>query len=160
MPAGVAVDPPVAFGEVSVSSLNDAKDAMLERLERKGKILLAAGRFLQVDSGSAYFGLPNPMHLQRCVEWAGPWEAVVRAFTGAALSVILTVDPLDDGPAQASSDRPPQALASLPEPAEHDVDDFYPDELTDAPSVPIATTLDHLTKAFPGAQVVEDGANR
>ena len=54
------VGPPVAFGEVTLASLNGAKDSMLEQLERKGKILLAAGRFLHADASSAVFGLPNP----------------------------------------------------------------------------------------------------
>ena len=40
------------------------------------------------------------------------------------------------------------------------MDDFDPNELVDAHDAAAPTTLDHLTKAFPGAQVVDEGLNR
>ena len=162
------VGPPEPFGEISTDALNAAKEAMLELLDRKGKILLAAGRFLHGDAATAVFGLPNPMHLQRCMEWRASWESVVRAYTGAALGLSLVVDPQSDGPigantfdaaavptSQSVSEGPPTMGAP-----EHDIDDFDPADLIDAPAAAIPTTLDHLTKAFPGAQVVDDGHGR
>ena len=169
-PAGTPapVGPPAPFGEITTDALNAAKEHMLELLDRKGKILLAAGRFLHGDATTAVFGLPNPMHLQRCVEWRGPWESVVRSYTGASLGLSLVVDPQGDGPigAQTVDAAVVPALQSVSEQSptmddpEHDIDDFDPSELIDVPAAAIPTTLDHLTKAFPGAQVVDDGQGR
>ena len=163
-PAG----PPAPFGEISTDALNAAKEPMLELLDRKGKILLAAGRFLHGDAATAVFGLPNPMHLQRCMEWRAPWESVVRSYTGAALGLSLVVDPQGDGPIGAHTVDDvavpaPQSVSEAPPTMgapEHDIDDFDPADLIDAPAAAIPTTLDHLTKAFPGAQVVDDGHGR
>ena len=162
-PASAPALPPLDFGAVTATALNEAKDAMLELLERKGKILLAAGRFLHADASEATFGLPNPMHLQRCLEWGAPWQAVVQAYTGASVAIRLVVEPQSDdlhaGAALTLSDGPAVDPAN-PGVVDFDPDDFDPDDLVDAPQTAIPTTLEHLTNAFPGAQVVEEGHAR
>ena len=161
--ASAPVLPPVDFGAVTATALNEAKDAMLELLERKGKVLLAAGRFLHVDASEAAFGLPNPMHMQRCLEWAAPWQAVVQAYTGASVAIRLVVEPQPDGlhvGAVLTSSEGPAADTANAGAGDFDPDDFDPDDLVDAPQTAIPTTLEHLTNAFPGAQVVEEGYTR
>ena len=154
---------PVDFGAVTATALNEARDAMLELLERKGKVLLAAGRFLHADASEAAFGLPNPMHLQRCLEWAAPWQAVVQTYTGASVVIRLVVEPQSDGlppgAVLARSDVPAVDPANAGA-GDFDPDDFDPDDLVDAPQTAIPTTLEHLTNAFPGAQVVDEGYTR
>ena len=84
------------------------------------------------------------------------------------MGLSLVVDPQGDGPigAQTVDAAAVPALQGVSEQSptmddpEHDIDDFDPAELIDAPAAAIPTTLDHLTRAFPGAQVVDDGHGR
>ena len=158
-----------AFGRVSVSSLNAAREAMLDLLEpadRKAKMLLSAGRFTDGDESSATYGLPNAMHLRRCEEWRATWEVAVRRFTGAALTLRLGVDtaaafdsdppdPGDEsGPGADAGRTSGRAKGQASEPELEDHHDIDLSDLVDAPAVP--TTLEHLTQAFPGAEVVTE----
>ena len=142
---------PVAL---SSDALNEEREPILERLERRAKVVFTAGRFLSADATSVVFGLPNAMHLDRCREWAGDLERAVRAATATDATLQLVVD---TSAADVSENRANEPLLRVVpgEPTGEELDIDLTD-LTDAPSVAAPTMLDHLTSAFPGAEVVDD----
>ena len=161
-PASVAPDPTPASPDravaLTVDALNDAREVILERLERRAKVLFGAGRFLFADESTVRFGLPNAMHLERCREFAGDLERAVRASTATEVVMQLDVDPMAGVVPEGPVGQP--LLRSVPEDPRADEQDIDMAELTDAPAVRAPTTLDHLTAAFPGAEVVDDAFPR
>jgi len=113
----------------------------------------SSGRFVEVVDGTAHYGLPNQVTCDRCEEGRPEVEAALAARFGRPVPVRLVVD--------TTSAPPPDALdaAALTRPgddAEHEdeADLGAPiEELADAGSV--ASGLDLITGAFPGAQVVD-----
>src|SRR5581483_5943527 len=119
-------------------------DVLLAKIPRAAKARYSAGRFVEVGNEGAVFALPNEPHREKCEEFrpaASPGTPVAR------------------GPAT----RPPPARSATlptpePEPEQHqhepeeiiDVDD-----LVDAPP-DNRTSVDQLTEAFPGAELLQE----
>ena len=122
-------------------------DGLLEQMSRKGRARFAAGRFTAVDDGTAFMGLPNEPHRKRCEDLRGELEAVLAVRFGATVPVRLVVD---DGSAdRASSTR------SNPEQRKPQADDEVDlAALVDADAAE-GSAVERLTKAFPGAALVD-----
>ena len=107
-------------------------------------VQLAAGRFVAPTGASVAFGLPNAIHRDRCQGLRPDLEAALTAHFGRPVPVELVVDETDNP--SGSEQRPESG-----QPADDDVIDL--EELVDAPDVD--TGIDALTKAFPGAVLIE-----
>jgi DNA polymerase III subunit gamma/tau len=147
----------------------------LERTNRKARTLLMAGRFMIEEGDALTYGVPNPMHLNRCAEYAGDLTAATVAMLGRSVTVELVVDPEgaspmsepEQGDDEASSPlaRRGAHLRSVPAPTE-DTDAPVIDEtptpeedidladLTDATDAHAPTPAAAFMKAFPGAELV------
>jgi DNA polymerase III subunit gamma/tau len=147
----------------------------LERTNRKARTLLMAGRFMIEEGSALTYGVPNPMHLNRCAEYASDLTAATMAVLGRAVTVELVVDPEgaspmsdpEPGDDEASSPlaRRGAHLRSVPAPVEDPaapvVDDTpTPEEdidladLTDATDSNAPTPAAAFMKVFPGAEIV------
>jgi DNA polymerase-3 subunit gamma/tau len=101
----------------------------------------STGRFVEVDGDAAVLALPNDIMRAKCEEKRPELERVLVEHFGRAVPVRLVVDP---AVAPTSTGPPP------PEPDDH-VD---LEGLVDAPD-DRRTGIDRLTRAFPGAEVVD-----
>jgi DNA polymerase III subunit gamma/tau len=147
----------------------------LERTNRKARTLLMAGRFMIEEGDALTYGVPNPMHLNRCAEFANDLTAATVTILGRAVTVELVVDPEgaspmsdpEPGDDEASSPlaRRGTHLRSVPAPIEDAavpvVDDTpTPEEdidladLTDATDSNAPTPAAAFMKVFPGAEIV------
>lgn len=147
----------------------------LERTNRKARTLLMAGRFMIEEGDALTYGVPNPMHLNRCAEFVSDLTAATVAMLGRAVTVELVVDPEgaspmsepEPGDDEASSPlaRRGVHLRSVPAPVEDGsapvVDDTpTPEEdidladLTDATDSNAPTPAAAFMKVFPGAEIV------
>jgi hypothetical protein len=109
------------------------------------KALFAAGRFVSADENGAVFALPTVPHRQKCEERRKDVETALATHFGRPIPLTLVVD----GETTATAAAGPPAST----PADEDVD---PDELVDAPSAPPRSSIDRLTQAFPGAELLTD----
>ena len=109
-------------------------DELLGRLPGSARALFKAGRFLDGADGAAVFALPNAVHRDRCEKRRPEVEDVLSAHFGRTVRLQLVVDPGSSAPAGAGDD-------SI--------------ELSDEP-VKAAPGIEHLTRAFPGAELVEE----
>ena len=148
----------------------------LERTNRKARTLLMAGRFMIEEGDVLTYGVPNPMHLNRCAEFASDLTAATAAVLGRAVTVELVVDPEgaspmsepEPGDEEASSPlaRRGAHLRSVPAPLddisaapaidetptpEEDIDLA---DLTDATDSNAPTPAAAFMKVFPGAEIV------
>lgn len=152
---------------ITVSDLlGGGRDEVFELLERRAKVMLSAGRFVRISDEQVEFGLPNAMHLQRCVEWLPTLTTATSAALGRPITVLLVVDSAaSPGPLAYESEGVPvptsgRRLVAVP-PLDEDAG-FEPEDeidlsaLADANDVVAPSTLDHLTSVFPGAEIVDD----
>lgn len=137
---------PVPSSEALVAAWDDG---LLEEMSRKGRARFSAGRFIDVQDGTAVMGLPNEPHRKRCEDLRGELEAVLAARFGTAVPVRLVVDdgPVDRAPARGTKATPP---ARSPQ-ADDEVD---LSALVDADSAE-GSVVERLTRAFPGAALVD-----
>jgi len=124
-------------------------DEILGSLSNKARTRFAGGRFLPSAGDTLRFGLPNEIHRDRCTEVRGEVDDALEEHFGHRIDLELTVD---DGSA-APADLAGSAGSNEP------VADGE-DEIIDVTSLEDAadaneTTLDRLTKAFPGSELVE-----
>jgi hypothetical protein len=99
------------------------------------------------------FGLPNPVHAQRCEECRADVEAALGAHFGHPVQVRIVVDD--------QAEAPPVPGAPAPPPDAHAPDDEAIDlhDLVDATDL-ADTGVDRVTAVFPGAELVDDGQDR
>jgi DNA polymerase III subunit gamma/tau len=128
-------------------------DGILASLPQRAKVRFAGGRWLRVEDGTAVFGLPNPVHAQRCEECRVDVEAALAAHFGTTVPVRLVVDEHAEAPAAPGA--PPPAAPTVHE----DPEDIDVADLADADDV-ADTGLDRIAAVFPGAELVDEGPDR
>lgn len=141
---------------------------MLGRLPQKAKARLGVGRFVGVEDDVALLALPNPIHCGRAEEVKADAERELSEHFGRPVRLRLVVDgadgppasvPLATSPASATTTTsPPSATtrgpgATVLSPPE---ENFDLRELRDAPTPSLASPVDHVMRAFEGAELVED----
>ena len=119
-------------------------DKILPQLKGMVKALFAAGRFVSADDKGAVFALPTAPHRQKCEEKRKDVETALAAHYGRPIPLTLVVD--------AGESAAPAAVATS-SPADEEVDLT---ELVDAPAAPPTSSIDRLTQAFPGAELLTD----
>ena len=96
---------------------------------------------------------PNAVHQAKCSEHVAVVAAAFQAATGT--EVVVTVGVNNNAPREHNERRAPARQVEQPiDDIPHD--DIDPNELVDAPTVPVESPLDRITKAFPGARVVNE----
>ena len=121
-------------------------DEILGSLSNKARTRFAGGRFLPSSGDTLRFGLPNAIHRDRCVELQPEVNEALAQHFGRKIRLELVVD---DG----STDQPVETPADAPndQPEDEIIDVASLEDATDANE----TTLERLTNAFPGAELVE-----
>jgi len=127
-------------------------DGVLSGLNQRAKVRFAGGRWLSIDGDTAVFGLPNPMHAQRCEECRPDVEAALGAHFGRTIAVRVIVDEHAEAPGS------PGPAATATEPVDESTEIDLTD-LTDAHDV-AETGVDRITAAFPGAKLVDPPSDR
>ena len=118
----------------------------------------SAGRFLEPEGGTAQFGLPNPVHRDRCEEVRAEVDDALAAHFGASVPLALVVDNAEIEPdifatasAGSANDEPPPI---------DDDEAVDLDALTDADDAQVALSgVDRVLATFEGSTVVEDPSN-
>jgi DNA polymerase-3 subunit gamma/tau len=136
--------------ELQLSAISAVWTDLLGNLPQRPKVRFAGGRWLSVTDGVATFGLPNPVHAQRCEECRGDVEAALTAHFGRPVSVRVVVDGDAEEPTDHGAPRPQTAEA------DEDVDVH---DLTDAEDV-AETGVERVAAVFPGAQRVDPPPDR
>ncbi len=164
-PAASVPAPDAPVSELSLEGLNTDKESVLDALERKAKVLLLAGRFVSFADGVAEYGLPNAMHLQRCVEHEAALSSAISSRFGTQVACRFVVDQAPafgvvDDRSDSGEDfgYSPSGRAAVADPSDGFEDEASIDiaELVDATDVSASSTLDTLVKVFPGAEIVPD----
>jgi hypothetical protein len=157
----------VTAGELpSLDELTAAMaDGVLSRLKGVAKAIYTAGRFVDVRDGVAVFALANAATRDRAERVRGDVEAALAQQFGRPVPLSLvdeqgagggTPSTNRRGAAPRSANGPAPAAAAEPDPPAAPEPDEAVDvtELRDATDV-AATGVERLTRAFPGAEVVE-----
>ena len=175
-PSSAAVDAPAG-------PLVTLKDAWLAEVRSRITVaMFRAGHFMSVADDVAVFALPNQMTCAKCEERRAEVEPVLATVLGRAVALQLVVGADHSGPMPTDSSEPMTASAAgaRPEgvgrPGEHRSaaaernpnvtsdphhgipadDDVDVDDLRDAPSAPVASPIDVMLSAFPGAELVQE----
>lgn len=126
-------------------------DTILESLPQQARSRYRAGRFLEIENGSAIFALPNPIHKDRCEEVKNEVELALRNYFGVRVPLKLQVDtapsPLDGDSGINSANR--TTIVDLPDEEEIDFS-----EVSEGEAVKVVSPKERLLKAFPGAEEI------
>ena len=125
-------------------------DTVMAGLAQRPRVRFAGGRWLSVSDGAAVFGLPNPVHVQRCEECRAEVETALSSHFGQPVSVRIVVDDVAEAPQDHGA---PRADTAEPD------DEVDLAGLTDADDV-AETGVDRVTAIFPGAQRVDPPPDR
>jgi DNA polymerase III subunit gamma/tau len=151
-PAPVAAAAEGPAGTLDLSALEAVwSSSVLDGLANRARARYKPGRFLSLDGGVARFGLPNPIHRDRCAELVGEVEAALSAAVGRPVTLRLEVDATaapEAGRGPGSGARPSNQPA---DDTGEDVGDIG--DLTDASDV-ASSGIERLTRAFPGSEVI------
>jgi len=130
-------------GPLDLQQLNSTWEGSVRSgLKPLVRALFSAGEFVAVEPpATARFRAPNAAHGARC---AAHLDDVAGAL-GQALGMKMTII-LDDQPEVAV------ATPAVDDAPEEPID---PDELVDVPPADVPTPVDSITRAFPGAHVVD-----
>jgi DNA polymerase III gamma/tau subunit len=114
-------------------------DTVLRSLSGRAKARFGAGRFTGVEGGAAVFALPNAHYLSRCEEVRAEVEAALAAHFGRRVALRLAVE---------------HSAAATDEPAPGGDEDVI--DLGDVRegAAAVASPVDRLRQAFPGAEEV------
>jgi hypothetical protein len=154
-PAPTAPPPPAAEpaasgatggGELTSVDLTRSWDDVLKQLRPRVKGMFTSGRVLGVEGGEAVVGFQT----QTLVDMAEGMRTDVEAAIAAAVGHPVRLRVVVDG-ARADAATGPTPIDPTPEDEAHDVRD-----LVDAPPAEVKSPLDHLTSAFPGAEVLDE----
>jgi hypothetical protein len=130
-------------------------DVVLGKLPRAAKTLYSAGRFVEVrGDGAVLFALPNEPHMKRCEELRPMVEQVLADHLGRSVTLALTVDE-GSPPAAAPAPKAPPRTAPPPSVVHEPEEVIDVHELVDAPP-DNRTSVDRLTEAFPGAELLQE----
>jgi DNA polymerase-3 subunit gamma/tau len=121
-------------------------DHVVPRLKGMARALYLPGRFVASDGAVAVFALPNQQQIAKCEPHRAEVERVLAAQFHRPVPLRLV---LDDEGAGAGADNPLDPASVVDE----DVD---LSELVDAPPGSELSGLERLTKAFPGAQLIDE----
>jgi DNA polymerase III subunit gamma/tau len=124
-------------------------DTILAGLAPATKARFGAGRFIEGDGATAVFALPNAAHRDVCEGRRGEVEAALAKHFGGPVPLRLVVE--SDGGDAPVPETPSNAPKAAP--PEDEVVDLA--SLEDAPSA-VASDIDRLAKAFPGAELVDE----
>jgi hypothetical protein len=119
-------------------------DHVVPRLKGMARAIYLPGRFVGADDSRATFALPSPQQVTKCEQYRAEVEAALAAQFHRPVPLQLVVD--DGGPADAGVQRADVALD----------DEIDLADLVDAPPSSAPTSLDRLTQAFPGAQLIDE----
>ena len=144
-PSAQSADLPDLAGFVAVWT-----DDILGALAQKPRVRFAGGRWLSIDADTAVFGLPNPVHAQRCEECRPEVEAALQARFGRPVAVRIVVD----GDAVDPSTPTAAGPIEVDQPSDIDLTD-----LTDADDI-AETGVDRVAAMFPGAELVDPPSDR
>jgi hypothetical protein len=150
-PAPEAAAPAVASDlTVTLPGVQGSWDTILKGLRPRAKGMFTSGRLIGVEENRVVYGFPSATVRDMAEGQRPELEAALSAHFGGGVTVRLVVDGNGGAPSPTSSGPAPD-----PEPD----DDPAPDltALTDAPAAEVATPVEHLTKAFPGAEVIDEG---
>ncbi|MEM7092049.1 MAG: DNA polymerase III subunit gamma/tau [Actinomycetota bacterium] len=133
---------------------------LLETLSGRVRSRFAAGEFMPHDGGSAIFGLPNPVHRDRCEEVRGEVDEALATKFGAPVPLKLEVDTSEPEPdIFASPPVEPTTSSGAPEAPviDHDDEAVDLDGLVDAGADAEPTTgVDMVLSTFEGSKLLED----
>ena len=151
------VQPAAASGGIpSQSELSAAWQPLLESMSGRVRSRFSAGHFMPSGADTANFGLPNPVHRDRCEEIRAEVDAAIASHFGRPIPLALVVDETEPEPDFFNPPPSGGAVAvAEPEPtvsAEEDVDvHSLVDATGDVPSAE-----DRVLATFEGSTVLED----
>jgi hypothetical protein len=122
-------------------------DHVVPRLKGIAKAIYLPGRFVATDGMRATFALPGPQQVAKCETYRAEVEAALAAQFHRPVPLLLVVD--DGAPADTGVERADIAL-------DDEVDEVDLAGLVDAPPGSVPSSLDRLTQAFPGAQLIDE----
>jgi DNA polymerase-3 subunit gamma/tau len=145
-----AAPAPASDLTVTLPGVQGAWDTILKGLRPRAKGMFTSGRLIGVEENRVVYGFPSETVRDMAEGQRPELEAALAGHFGAVVPVRLVVDGTAVAPSPAMSSPTPDAAPD---------DDPGPDltALTDAPAADATSPVDHLTKAFPGAEVIDEG---
>jgi len=153
--------PPAAGAIPTKDELQAMWQGALEKLSGRVRSRFAAGHFVDSTADSAMFGLPNPVHRDRCQEERSEVDQALAAHFGRPIPLELVVDLVEEEPSFFAS--PPSggagAVAEVADagPEEEEIVDVH--DLVDATG-DIPSAQDRVMNTFEGSTLLEDPPNQ
>jgi DNA polymerase-3 subunit gamma/tau len=132
-----------------------AMTTQLEDLSQKVRVRFKGGRILDVAGSTIRFGVPNPIHRDRCRDVKDEVEQALSAHFGQAVTLDIVVDGGSAAPIDPAK-LEPRGPAPVADESEQDIGPV--EELADATEAS-SGSVDRITKAFPGSKVIEGPAS-
>jgi len=153
-PASSAATAATAADELSVADAAAALRECLETVTQKVRARFKGGQIVGVDGSTVRFGVPNPIHRDRCNDVKGDVEAGLSSQLGRAVTIEVVLDEAPIAPTD------PAKLETKPAPspidrANEEAEIGPVTELADADDGGSNRGVDRITKAFPGSQVID-----
>ena len=82
----------------TLAELNGLWQALLESMSGKVRSRFSAGHFMETSPDSLIFGLPNPVHRDRCEEIRAEVDQALAARFGRPMPLSLVVDMIEEEP--------------------------------------------------------------
>ncbi len=135
------------------------KEGILSNVSGRARSRFGIAEFVSSDGPAVVVNLPNEPHRKRCEEVQGEVEESLAAHFGRPVPIELVSGAsggrVPDGSNVGSSPEPRPQPQRKPEPVELEDEVVDVSELSDAPTND-GSAIDKLTKAFPGAELVQD----
>jgi len=161
VPESLAPEQPEPAGGAlpTLQELEGAWQGLLESMSGRVRSRFSAGHFLETTAESAVFGLPNPVHRDRCEEIRDEVDATLAATFGRPVPLTLVVDMVEEEPDFFTT--PPSggagAVALADEIPEEDTVDVH--DLVDATG-DVPSAQDRIMATFEGSTLVDDPQNQ
>ncbi len=146
--------------------------AVLTSLKPLVRALYSACSVSSPSPDTVVLSAPNAVHQGKCDEHAKVVKAAFASVAGLDVEVNVVVGEAGDRirsgtPRTASSSKARANTPPVHDDTNYDTDnhgtnydidnhDIDPNELSDVPTVPVESTIDRITKAFPGAKLVDE----
>ena len=144
----------------SKDELNGVWSSVLETMSGRVRSRFSAGRFLDTTDNSVVFGLPNPVHRDRCEEVREEVDHALAARFVRPIPLVLVVDATEDdqpffGQVPSGGAGP---VSTLRGPSVDDDELVDVHDLVDANDA-VPSVAERILATFAGSELIEDPTN-
>lgn len=142
----------------SAAELQDAWPGLLEGLSGRVRSRFSAGHFIETADGVVQFGLPNPVHRDRCEEVRAEVDQAIAERFGRPVPLTLVVDLVEAEPDFFTPPSGGSGAVESPQPDFDEEESVDIDALVDA-TEDVPSAADRVLATFENSVLLDDPPN-